>query len=442
MDNKVNHFLVKVSDGVTLDNVVAAAKTNTDKIFFTPSGKIVVAGTGTDADGKTKKIIQYGVDNTEYGKISTALNEFIANNGTSGKTVKGYVDATTKNSVNDLVTIISNSDFANYDTNNKKFKNALTIKYIAATADKTAHIALVAKDGTTELSSINIADIIGNGLLSSSAYDTTTGELTLQFKNGSNNGTTPVKINLKALLDVDDIVVSNDSTQYLTTTTPTTTTDAKQLTVGVTDKVKNAVKAAESALQGANVSAADNITKNYVTLSSTTISADKHVASQTLGLNVASDLAAVTDADKKLVDAAAAKKYVDNKVADKNVTAEGDTYVHASAVNNKVTVSATDSTKKSLGLANTSIQEITATYTSVADGTTNILKLGGTIANKDGGGKSVTLNLELKKGEVKTTDDFAATPGFATASNIHDFVMAYVANALDNYNPWTTYTGA
>lgn len=440
MDNKINHFLVKVSDNVALDKVVAAAKTNTDKIFFTPTGKIVVAGTGTDADGKTKKIIQYGVDNTEYGKISTALNEFIANNGTNGKTVKGYVDATTKNSVNDLVTIISNSDFANYDTNNKKFKNALTIKYVAATTNKGAHIALFAKDGTTELSSINIADIIGNGLLSSSSYDTTTGELTLQFKNGSNNGTTPVKINLKALLDVDDIVISDDSTQYLTTTTPTTATDAKQLTVGVTDKVKNAVAAAETALQKATVSADDNA-KKYVTFSETAIS-DKHEASQTFSLNVASDLAAVTDADKKLVDAAAAKKYVDNKVADKNVTASGDQYISASATGNKVTVAASESTKKSLGLANTSIQQISATYTSVVDGTTDILKLGGTITDKTEGGKSVTLNLELKKGEVKTTGDFAATPGFATASNIHDFVMAYVANALDNYNPWTTYTGA
>lgn len=444
MDNKVNHFLVKVSGDVALDKVVAAAKTNTDKVFFTPTGKIVVAGTGTDSEGKAQ-VIQYGVDNTQYDKVSATLKDFIDGSITDEPTVKGYVDATTEKAINDLseslVGIVANSDFATYQSNGD-LKNALTIKYVPATADKAAHIALVAKDGTTELSSINVSDIVGNGVLDSSSYDKVTGILTLQFKNGSSNDTTPVTIDLKALLDVDDIVVSDDSTDYLTATAPTTTTDEKQLTVGVTEKVKKAVAAAESALQGTKVSAASDGTEKYVTLSETKIS-DKHEANQTVSLNVASDLAVLKDGNLKLADAAAAKKYTDDAVAAKNVAAEGDTYVSASADANKVTVTATDSTKKSLGLADTSIQEITTTYTSVADGTTaDIVKLGGTIADKAEGGKSVTLNLGLTKGEVKTADDFSVTTyGFATAGNIHDFVMAYVANALDNYNPWTTYTG-
>ena len=409
MENKVNHFLVKVSGDVKLDQVVAAAKNNTDKIFFTPTGKIVVAGTGTDSEGKAQ-IIQYGVDNTEYAKIYAKLKDFI--DGTaSDKTVKDYVDTTT---------------------------NALTIQYVSATPDTPAHIALFAKDGKTELSSINVSDIVGNGVLDSSAYNEATGILTLQFKNGSNNGTTSVEIDLKALLDIHDIVVSDDSTDYLTTKIATPATDGKQLTIGLTQTAKTAIDSAKTALQKATVSTTSDGTEKYVTLSETTIS-DKHEASQTLSLNVASDLAAVTDADKKLADAGAVKKYVD----DKNVDAEGDTYVNASAANNKVTVTATDSTKKSLGLADTSIQEITTTYIGVADGTTaDIVKLGGSIADKAEGGKTVELNLGLTKGEVKTTDDFGVTTfGFATAGNIHDFVMAYVANALDNYNPWTTYTG-
>lgn len=136
------------------------------------------------------------------------------------------------------------------------------------------------------------------------------------------------------------------------------------------------------------------------------------------------------------------KKYVDDAIAAKSIAVEGDTYVNASTDANKVTITATDSTKKSLGLANTSIQEITTTHTSVVDGvTTDIVKFGSTIADKDGGGKTIQLNLDLTKGEVKAANDFAVTTyGFATAGNIHDFVMAYVANVLDNYNPWTTYT--
>ena len=442
MDNKVNHFLVKVSDGVTLDNVVAAAKTNKDKIFFTPTGKIVVAGIGTDTDGKAK-VIQYGVDNTQYGKVSAKLKDFIDGSIAGQPTVKDYVDGTTIKAVNDLCDslVTSDSDFFTYDER-AGFKNALSIKYVTATPDVPAHIALFAKGGETELSSINISDIVGNGVLESSAYDKTSGELTLNFKNGSSNGITPVTINLKEFLDVDDIVVSDDSTEYLTTNKPETTTDEKQLTVGVTKKVQDAVAAAETALQKTTVSAGDDTTKNYVTLSETAIS-DKHEASQTLTLNVASDLATVNETDKKLADAAAVKKYTDDAVAAKNVAAEGDTYVNASANANTVTVTATDLTKKSLGLADTSIQEITTTYIGAADGTSaDIVKLGGSIADKAEGGKTVELNLSLTKGEVKTADDFGVTTyGFATAGNIHDFVMAYVAHALDNYNPWTTYTG-
>lgn len=440
MENKVNHFLVKVSGGVKLDQVVAAAKNNTDKIFFTPTGKIVVAGTGTDSEGKAQ-IIQYGVDNTEYAKIYAKLKDFIDSSITNEPTVKAYVDTTTEQAIDsyntELYDLLDKSDFAADDRG--RWKNKLSIKYVPATTNTAAHIALFAKDGKSELSSINISDIIGNGVLDSSAYNEATGILTLQFKNGSSNGTTPVNIDLKALLDIHDIVVSDDSTDYLSAKTDTSTEkDENQLTIGVTDKVKNAVAAAESALQKSTVSAGDDTTKNYVTLSETTIS-DKHEASQTLSLNVASDLSALKDGDLKLADAAAVKKYVD----DKNVDAVGDTYVNASAEKNKVTITATDSTKKSLGLADTSIQEITTTYTSVADGTTaDIVKLGGSIADKGEGGKTVQLNLGLTKGEVKTANDFGVTTyGFATAGNIHDFVMAYVANALDNYNPWTTYTG-
>lgn len=50
---------------------------------------------------------------------------------------------------------------------------------------------------------------------------------------------------------------------------------------------------------------------------------------------------------------------INTAVANKNVTAAGDTYVSASASNNKVTVAATASTKTSLGKADTALQSIT-----------------------------------------------------------------------------------
>lgn len=58
---------------------------------------------------------------------------------------------------------------------------------------------------------------------------------------------------------------------------------------------------------------------------------------------------------------AGAKKYADEAVAAKNVTAEGDSYVSASASGNKITVAATQSTKDSLALADNSLQGIDTT---------------------------------------------------------------------------------
>lgn len=56
-----------------------------------------------------------------------------------------------------------------------------------------------------------------------------------------------------------------------------------------------------------------------------------------------------------------AKDYADALVAAKNVTAEGDSYVSATAANNKVTVAATQATKDSLALADSSLQGVDTT---------------------------------------------------------------------------------
>lgn len=56
-----------------------------------------------------------------------------------------------------------------------------------------------------------------------------------------------------------------------------------------------------------------------------------------------------------------AKKYADSIVADKNVTATGDSYVSASASNNAVTVAATAATQASLALADSALQGVDTT---------------------------------------------------------------------------------
>lgn len=60
---------------------------------------------------------------------------------------------------------------------------------------------------------------------------------------------------------------------------------------------------------------------------------------------------------------------INTAVANKNVSAEGDAYISASATNNKVTVTATEATKASLALADSAVQTI---VTGATDGTIKV----------------------------------------------------------------------
>lgn len=436
MDTKVNHFLVRVTSGVTMDKIVAAAKNNQDKIFFASNGQIVV-GTGES----TAEPIKYGVDKETQDKIDATLKEFT--NGNEERTVKTYVDdtETAKDTAlrKDIATIIAGSDCLAIDGNSisdaSKITNALSLVYVP-TADSTpAHIALSDKSGK-ELTSVNVSDIIGNGMLNATAYNQTTGILTLTF-NQANGTTKDVEVDLKAMLDLDDIVVSADSTDYLKTDLPTTTADAGQLTIGLTDKSKAAINGAENALHSAKITF-DSNTAKYATAAEPAVAGDVNAktSTQELSLNVVDTLNNLATGTNALASAKAAKEYVDTK----NVDAEGDAYVTASAASNKVTVAATDKTKASLALADTAVQSITPGFNAVVDGTVQLVTLDGAVK-----GTAYTLAVGANKGELPTTDSTGkfdvTTYGIATAGNVHDFVMAYVAYVLDNYNPWTTYEG-
>ena len=61
---------------------------------------------------------------------------------------------------------------------------------------------------------------------------------------------------------------------------------------------------------------------------------------------------------KGLAEASDVKAYVDGKVSSKNVTATGDTYVSATATNNKVTVGATEALTSAVNKAKTAVQSV------------------------------------------------------------------------------------
>lgn len=87
------------------------------------------------------------------------------------------------------------------------------LKYVAAGSGIPAHIALVDKNNV-ELSTIGVSDIIGNGVISSTSYNSTTGKLTLSF-NQADGTTKDTIIDLSKMLDIDDVLISTDSREYL-----------------------------------------------------------------------------------------------------------------------------------------------------------------------------------------------------------------------------------
>lgn len=172
----------------------------------------------------------------------------------------------------------------------KTYETAVTIKYVAAAGEVGAHIALVDKNNK-ELSTVPVADIIGNGVLKNSSYNAKTGILTLTFATASGKDTT-VEINLGALLDIEDVMIDADSTNYLNvTTTPGAEETGQAVFKALIKKMADASYAEGAVVTG-------------------------------------------------LADAADVKKYVDESVSSKNVDAEGDEYITATAANNKVTVTA------------------------------------------------------------------------------------------------------
>ena len=160
---------------------------------------------------------------------------------------------------------------------------AKTLEYVAASGGVSAHIDLKNAAGEVE-STIQVSDIIGNGVIDHTSYDKETNSLSLFFKQA--DGTLKEeKVDMKEHIDINDIFIGVDSQNYLKVTN-----DASTATFDV--KIK---KMAEASY------AEDNIVTG-------------------------------------LVDAADVKKYIDTKSSDLAVTAEGDDYIDASvnaSVDNK-----------------------------------------------------------------------------------------------------------
>ena len=242
---------------------------------------------------------------------------------------------------------------------NDALKSGLKLVYHEAgkegDAQQSAHIALTDKDGT-ELSFIPVSDIVGNGVLQNSSYNAETGILTLTFAQA--DGTTKaVNVDLKAMLDINDMSIDADSTDYLKVTLGTAATEGETQAVFGAKIVK---------------------------------------------------VAKATDATTGLVDAKDVKDYVDSKATNLAVKAEGDDYITAAVDktdNKKIKVSADvqelSATAGELGVYNAEGVETTAPVKGTLSGIAKSLVDGADVATKVKTYVDGAVAIEVKRADAK-----------------------------------------
>lgn len=199
---------------VTLDAVKTKSRTsgNEDKLYFVEKYNQIV-----------KNGVTYGIDPKTFKEIGSLLTALGATTAADGTVSFNVADLNYKGDATTILGVITNLDkkikneldkLAASKTLNENYEFTGKLKYVAAvTGGAAAHLALVGEDDK-ELSTVAVSDIIGNGLLSGSGYDKATGKLTLTFNTASGT-TTPIEVDLTAMLDINDVLIAEGSKKYL-----------------------------------------------------------------------------------------------------------------------------------------------------------------------------------------------------------------------------------
>ena len=311
--------LVPSSSNATVQSIQTASL-STNKIYFMAKyNQIVAKGTVYGVDPSTGKELEslvkvLGGTKSDDGTVSVDFSNLNYYTSEGTKTIIGAIralDTKVKSEMDKLAA--SKTLDTDYEFTGK-------LKYVAAVPAAEgkdavpAHIALV-NEAQEELSTIAVSDIIGNGVLKTSAYDAATGILTLTFAQA--DGTEKaIQVDLKAMLDINDISIAEASKKYL------------EVTLGSAD-----VEGETQAVFGAKIV----------------------------------KVSEASDSLTGLADAKDVKDYVDGKTTDLAITAEGDAYVSARVDAN---------TDKRHVIVATNVHDVTYTEgrhtTYTADGAVNV----------------------------------------------------------------------
>ena len=207
----LNKLFVRVTEAGLRDAVITKSETDNKIYFLTTTHEIITHG------------VAYGLSTdvqAQIANIKSILKSFDNNGHGTEDSVKSAIDA-----------VQASLDAYKADNDAKR---ALLIKEVAYNAaEKTIDFT----KENNEIQHINVSDIIGNHIINSSSYDETTNKLTIRFSAGDKANTdVPVDIDLGKLLDMNDVVSSNET--YFTVSYAD-----KRLTIKpVTKKVKDDVE--------------------------------------------------------------------------------------------------------------------------------------------------------------------------------------------------------
>lgn len=235
--------------------------------------------------------IAYGSDTSDFDAIKTLLSGttlVAALTDAEGNNVSGLT-VTPSQGADGLYTyaLSANPDNTSIKIVDGQLTSGLSLSY------NSEEKKIQLKAGSSVLGEVSSSDIIGTGIVTSTTYNKEDNSLTLTFADGSD-----VSVTLTSLIDVDDILIEENSQKYLEL-------DSTELEKGnASFKIKTqAVSEATSTSTG-------------------------------------------------LVDAKDAKDYIDGKL--KAVTADGDTYITAS-VDNATNVLSVEANIESLAISDGSI---------------------------------------------------------------------------------------
>lgn len=328
------------------------------------------------------KQIKFGSTTTPIAKSVVAINA----NSTNALSVVATNDQITDNADPTYTIALAVDGQTITMGTSAGLKTALALKYEAATTGEGAHEARIVladqngASGYNALSSVNVSDIVGSGIVQSSAYDPSTGVLTITWAGSTQQSPKTTNIDLGALLDIQDIIIKSDSTDFLSFSAvdPGTETGG-QAQIGV--KLADVTYTAASGNDPAN-------------------------------LTVSTTNGKVLDASDAIP---AIKQYVDAQTTDLAVTAEGDNYITAAqdANNNKkinvtADVQSLTATAGTPGVYAADGSQTTAPTAGTLSGTANSLADGADIATKVKTYVDGAIAIEAARSDAKNKADIAA----------------------------------